>query len=70
MVGGPSATLGRRPGGVPQARAALDSGVVPSYLRAALGDLLDEITVLKAKADTLRDELERPAEQMPEPRSS
>ena len=51
---------------VPQARAALDAGVVPGYLRVAVGDTLDEITVLKAKADALRDELERLAEQMPE----
>ena len=34
---------------VPQASAALESGVVPGYLRAALEDALDEIRVLKVK---------------------
>jgi transposase len=51
---------------VPQARAALDSGVVPAYLRAALEDSLDEIVALQERANALRDELERLAEQMPE----
>ena len=51
---------------LPQARAALDDDVVPGYLRAALEDTLDEIAQLKAKADTLRDELEQLAHQMPD----
>jgi transposase len=50
---------------VPQARAALDAGIVPTYLRAALEDTLDEIVALKARADALRDQLEQLARQMP-----
>jgi transposase len=50
----------------PQARAALDAGVVPGYLRAALEDTLDEIATLHAKAEALRDELTRLARAMPD----
>ena len=51
---------------LPEARAALADGIVPVYLRTALEDSLDEITALQAKADALRDELERLARQMPD----
>jgi transposase len=51
---------------LPQARAALDRGVVPPYLCAALEDVLAEIETLQAKADALRAELERLAERMPD----
>ena len=51
---------------LPEARAALDGGVVPPYLRDALEDVLPEIETLRAKAEALGDELERLAEQMPD----
>jgi transposase len=48
------------------ARAALDQNVVPPYLRDALEEVLVEIAALRAKAEALRDELERLAERMPD----
>ncbi len=51
---------------LPEARAALDRGVVPAYLRDALGEVLAEIETLRAKAEGLRAELERLADRMPE----
>jgi len=48
------------------ARAALDRGVVPSYLRDALEDVMMEIAALRTKAEALRDELERLADRMPD----
>jgi transposase len=51
---------------LPEARAALDRGVVPPYLRDALEDVLAEIETLQAKAEALRTELERLAEHMPD----
>lgn len=51
---------------LPEARAALDRGVVPAYLRDALEGVLAEIETLKAKAEALRAELERLAERMPD----
>jgi transposase len=46
------------------ARAALDEEVVPPYLRDALEELMAEIAALRAKAEALRDELERLADGM------
>ena len=51
---------------LPQARAALDAGIVPGYLRAALEDTLDEIAALHTKAEALRDELTHLARAMPD----
>jgi transposase len=51
---------------LPLAREALAADLVPSYLRRAVEDSLEEIQALKAKADALRDELERLALQMPD----
>lgn len=51
---------------LPEARAALDRGVVPAYLRDALEDVLAEIETLRAKAEALKVELERLAERMPD----
>jgi transposase len=51
---------------LPEARAALDRDLVPTYLRAALEDVLVEIETLHAKAEALRAELERLAESMPD----
>jgi transposase len=48
------------------ARAALAGDVVPPYLREALEEVLVEIAALRAKAEALRDELERLARRMPE----
>jgi transposase len=48
------------------ARAALDRGVVPAYLRDALEDVMMEIAALRTKAAALRDELERLADRMPD----
>jgi transposase len=51
---------------LPEARAALDRGVVPAYLRDALEEVLAEIEALKGKAEALRAELERLAERIPD----
>jgi transposase len=51
---------------LPEARAALDRGVVPAYLRDALEEVLAEIETLRTKAEALRAELERLADRMPE----
>jgi len=51
---------------LPHARAALADEVVPSYLRHAIEEALEEIQTLQAKADALRGELERLARQMPD----
>ena len=50
------------------ARAALEDGVVPVYLRDALEEVLDEIETLKAKADAVRSQLECLAQRMPDAR--
>jgi transposase len=49
-----------------EARAALDRGVVPPYLGAALEDVLAEIETLQAKGEALKAELERLAKCMPD----
>jgi transposase len=51
---------------LPHARAALDQGVIPAYLRDALEEVLAEIETLRAKAETLRAELERLANRVPD----
>jgi transposase len=51
---------------LPHAREALETELVPPYLRRAIEDSLEEIQALKAKADGLRDELEHFARQMPD----
>lgn len=50
---------------VPRARAALEEGVVPDFLRHALLDALEEIEELREKAESIRRELARLAEHMP-----
>ena len=50
----------------PHAHAALDRGIVPAYLRAALRDVLEEIETLQQKAEYLRAELQRLTDQMPD----
>lgn len=49
-----------------EARAALDRGVVPPYLRDALEVVLAEIESLRTKAEALRAELERLADRIPD----
>ena len=51
---------------VPMARAALDGEVVPTYLRDALAEMLDEIETLSEKAKAVQRGLERLSKQMPE----
>ncbi|MCI0673616.1 MAG: IS110 family transposase, partial [Myxococcaceae bacterium] len=48
-----------------QVRAALDADTVPALLRPALRIVLEEIEALEAKADAVRTELTRLAEQLP-----
>ena len=50
---------------IPHARAALEDGVVPEFLRAALGEVLEEIETLEHSAEAIRRELVRLAAQMP-----
>ena len=50
---------------LPQAAAALDSGTVPTLLRPALMTVLEEVGALEAKADAVRAELSRLADQIP-----
>lgn len=51
---------------VPRAHAALAQDSVPSFLRPALADALEEIAALQAKAQALQDELARLAQQVPD----
>ena len=51
---------------IAHARRALEDGVVPLYLGVALGEMLDEIEALSAKAKGLERTLARLARQMPE----
>ncbi len=50
---------------IPHARAALEDGVVPEFLRAALLEVLEEIETLEHSAEAIRRELVRLAAQMP-----
>ena len=51
---------------LPRARAALAEEHLPSYLRHALTEVLEEIATLQAKAAALQDQLDRLARQLPE----
>ena len=51
---------------VPLARAALEEGAAPAYLRDVLEEVLDEIETLSEKAKAVQRRLERLSEQMPE----
>ncbi len=51
---------------LPRARAALAEERLPSYLRHALTEVLEEIATLQAKAAALQDQLDRLARQLPE----
>ncbi len=51
---------------LPSVAAALGEGQVPPLVRAALTTVLEEITALEAKAEAVRIELGRLAEQMPD----
>ncbi len=51
---------------LPRASAALEADAVPGFLRPALATVLAEIRDLAAKAEAVRTELARLAEQMPE----
>ncbi|MFQ5830953.1 MAG: IS110 family transposase [Candidatus Methylomirabilia bacterium] len=51
---------------IPHARAALEDGVVPDYLRHALTQALEEIQLLEARAESIRRELARLASHMPD----
>ena len=50
---------------VPRARAALDDGLVPDFLRRPLLAILEEIQQLGEKAESIRTELARLAQHMP-----
>ncbi len=50
---------------IPHARAALEVGVVPDFLRRALMEALEEIEALGRKAESIHKELARLAELMP-----
>ncbi|HSF22437.1 MAG TPA: IS110 family transposase [Burkholderiales bacterium] len=51
---------------LPRAHTALDQDAVPALLRPALQIVLEEIAMLEAKADTVRTELTRLADHMPD----
>jgi len=50
---------------VPRARAALEEGVVPDFLRRALMEALEEIESLKTKAESIHKQLVHLARHMP-----